>query len=234
MIFEAPLRVPPLPFAPPDTIPVGDFVLNGDPSISEDVRRRPVLTDALSGVSYTRAELKQKVEALARSLCREFGWSPNQGSPNEKVVGIFSLNTLDYSVLIWAIHRIGGICLMLHATNSVTELENHMQVTGCKVLFTCAPLMPTSLKVFEQIQAHSSRLYLVDLPKQLTGDLQQLSHVKTLSQLIKDGIDLEPIESLHWAERESRKRVAFLCSTSGTSGTQVPSMDIPNRAQSSY
>lgn len=35
-----------------------------------------------------------RVESLAKGLAKEFGWSPNQGTEWDKVVGIFALNTV--------------------------------------------------------------------------------------------------------------------------------------------
>lgn len=51
-------------------------------------------TCGISGRTYTALEMVDRVESLAKGLAKEFGWSPNQGTEWDKVVGIFALNTV--------------------------------------------------------------------------------------------------------------------------------------------
>lgn len=55
---------------------------------------RNPFTCGLSGKTYTAAEVVDRVEWLAQALANEFGWSPNQGTEWDKVIGIFALNTV--------------------------------------------------------------------------------------------------------------------------------------------
>lgn len=93
MIFTAPDFVPPLGPVP-DTVPICDFMFD------ERYGRRPIsesldaYTCGLSGRSISASEQKERVDALAWSLCHEFGWEVNEGSEYDKVVGIFALNTV--------------------------------------------------------------------------------------------------------------------------------------------
>ena len=48
----------------------------------------------LTGKEYSATELRDRVEDLAKGLSKEFGWMPNEGSEWNKVVGVFSLNTV--------------------------------------------------------------------------------------------------------------------------------------------
>jgi hypothetical protein len=90
MVFGPPSWVPQLSHEIPDSIPVGEFALNGNTVPAA----RPPFIDAITGNSYSLQVLRDRVEWLARALAREFRWSPNQGSPWDKVVGIFSMNTV--------------------------------------------------------------------------------------------------------------------------------------------
>jgi ribosome assembly protein SQT1 len=53
-------------------------------------------TCGLSGRTYSAAEVVDRVKYLARGISKELGWSPNKGTEWDKVIGIFSLNTVRY------------------------------------------------------------------------------------------------------------------------------------------
>jgi hypothetical protein len=65
---------------------------------SEAYGRRPIsksrnpFTCGLTGKTYTVTEAFQRREFLARALSKIMGWAPNDGTPWEKVVGVFSVN----------------------------------------------------------------------------------------------------------------------------------------------
>lgn len=94
MVFESPSWVPKIPFTLPDAIPVGDFILSGNRSLPAEVDVKPPFICALSGELYTTQEVQYRIESLARSLCKELGWTPNTLSPWDKIVGVISLNTV--------------------------------------------------------------------------------------------------------------------------------------------
>jgi len=96
MVFEPPAWVPRIPFNLPDSTPVGEFILSRNQSLPPEVNVRAPFICALSGRAYSVAEVQKRVDWLARRLCKEFGWLPNELSPWEKVVGILSVNTVSY------------------------------------------------------------------------------------------------------------------------------------------
>jgi len=51
-------------------------------------------TCGLSGKSYSALEVKERVDLLARGLSKELGFHPNQGTEYDKVIGVFSVNTV--------------------------------------------------------------------------------------------------------------------------------------------
>lgn len=59
---------------------------------------RNPFTCGITGKTYTASEQVQRVEHLARALSKELGWQPNTGAEWDKVMGIFSLNTVGRSV----------------------------------------------------------------------------------------------------------------------------------------
>jgi hypothetical protein len=61
-------------------------------------------TCGLTGRTYTSLEVRERVEHLARGLAKEFGLHPNIGSEWDKVIAVFSVNTVSaYYSSVWAI-----------------------------------------------------------------------------------------------------------------------------------
>lgn len=94
MVFYPPTWAPKLPFDPPDSIPISEFMLN------ENYGRHPLgyskapYTCGLSGAEYSALEVRERVENLAKGLAKEFSWHPNQGTEWDKVIGVFTYNTV--------------------------------------------------------------------------------------------------------------------------------------------
>ncbi|KAL4910502.1 hypothetical protein BDW74DRAFT_184412 [Aspergillus multicolor] len=225
MIFTPPAWGPSMS-AIPDSTPIHEFLMQRDnKNLYNWSAEKPALTCAVSGQSYTIQTIAERVEALARALGKELGWTPNEGSPWEKVVGIFSFNTLDFLIASWAIHRIGGICLLMHPTSSGAEIKRHIELTRSRVLFTCRSLLSTANEVLAESNVQDPVVYLLDLPEE-TGKSPSLpdQEQKTAEQLIKEGESLPEIESLQWTPGQGKEQVAYLCPTSGTSGLQKLAM----------
>lgn len=79
----------------PDSLPIYYFLLQRDNRhLYHWTPDSPTLTCAVSDKSYTLQTIATRVDALSRSLSRELGWGPNAGSFWDKVIGIFSFNTV--------------------------------------------------------------------------------------------------------------------------------------------
>jgi hypothetical protein len=94
MVFTPPSWVPQLPNDPPDSIPICDFMLD------ERYGRHPLgysknpFTCGLTGKTYSSLDVKERVDWLARGLAKELNFQPNQGSEWDKVIAVFSMNTV--------------------------------------------------------------------------------------------------------------------------------------------
>jgi hypothetical protein len=94
MPFVPPSWVPELPFDPPDSVPICDFMLD------DRFGRHPLgyshnpFTCGLTGKTYTSLDVKERVDWLARGLSKELGFQPNSGSEWDKVIAVFSVNTV--------------------------------------------------------------------------------------------------------------------------------------------
>ena len=78
----------------PDTIPISEFMLNEKYGRVPHAGSRDPYTCGLSGKSYSSREVASRVDSLARSLSKEFGWAPNEGSEWDKTLAVFALNTV--------------------------------------------------------------------------------------------------------------------------------------------
>ena len=57
-------------------------------------KSRPPFTCGISGAEYSALEVRDRVDRLARALSCELGWHPNEGTEWDKVIGVFSVNTV--------------------------------------------------------------------------------------------------------------------------------------------
>jgi hypothetical protein len=94
MVFTAPAWVDELPFAPPDSIPIPEFLFNEEYGRRPFSEAKPPFACGLTGVGYSASEVKNRVDDLAKGMAKEFGWKANEGSEWDKVINIFSVNTV--------------------------------------------------------------------------------------------------------------------------------------------
>lgn len=78
----------------PDSIPISEFMLNEKYGRVPHASSRDPYTCGISGKSYSSQEVANHVDLLARSLSKEFGWAPNEGSEWDKTLAVFALNTV--------------------------------------------------------------------------------------------------------------------------------------------
>ncbi|KAF2440168.1 acetyl-CoA synthetase-like protein [Karstenula rhodostoma CBS 690.94] len=216
--FYPPSWVPKLPFDPPDSISIADFIFDENYGRHPLGYSRPMFTCGITGKEYSALEVKERVDYLARGLAKELGWRPNEGTEWHKVIGVFSLNTIDTAPLAWATHRLGGIQTPANAAYSADELEYQLKNSRAQCLFTCVPLLGTAKIAAKKCGIPDNRIYILEVPKELTGGKEAPAGMKTVDDFIREGAKLDRLEPLNLAPGEGAKRTAFLCYSSGTSG----------------
>jgi hypothetical protein len=97
MVFYPPSWVPKLAQDPPDSISIYDFIFDEQYGRFPLKDSRPFFTCGVTGESSTPLELKKRVDYLARGLADELGWKLNEGTEWDKVIGVFSANTVRFS-----------------------------------------------------------------------------------------------------------------------------------------
>ncbi|KAI8648453.1 hypothetical protein NCS56_01530200 [Fusarium sp. Ph1] len=215
MVFHPPSWVPELPVAPPDSIPIVEFMSNeayGRRPLSES--RHP-FTCGITGRTYSATELFQRSEYVARSLAKRLGWEANQGTAWDKVMAIFSLNTVDFVTAIYGVHRLSGIVTPVNAASSAAELAHQLKSSGARALVTCAPLAETAFTAARSACIPDENIFLFDIPGMKKSS--QLTH-RTIESLVKQGSNLPELDPLRWVPGQGARQPAFLCYSSGTSG----------------
>ncbi|KAL5334144.1 hypothetical protein BJX70DRAFT_30290 [Aspergillus crustosus] len=220
MIFSSPSWVPDIPIEIPDSITVGDFALQGNANLPPQCGGKHPFVDAITGKSYSPKALVERVDVLARALAQEFGWAPNEGEPEEKVVAVYSWNTLDFFVVCWAVHRLNGICLPIHPFSIVPEIVAHLKRANCTRIFTCQTLVANTLEAAKELSLPHDSIYTMALPAGYLQNAEPIDQFTSVEELLADGSTLEPVPQLKWETGRAKTQVAYYCATSGTSGKQ--------------
>ena len=98
---------------------------------------------------------------------------------------------------------------------------HQLKDSGSKVLFTCLPLLKLSIAAAEKSGIPRNRIYLLEVPQEITGGQPSPPEFKTVDQLIQEGAKLPLLEKLKWSKGQGARQTAFLCYSSGTSGLPV-------------
>ncbi|KAK7425297.1 hypothetical protein QQZ08_008194 [Neonectria magnoliae] len=214
MVFTPPQWVPKLPFDPPDSITVADFVNNENYGRCPIAKARNPFTCGFTGKTYSVAEVLQREEHLARAIAKRLGYHLHEGTEWDRVIGLFSLNTIDYIPFTHAVHRLSGIVTPASAAYSAPELEHQLRSSGANALFTCIPLLETGLAAAKAAGIPENRIFILSMP----GFDDKTVPYPTIDDLVNEGKALPELPPLNWAPGQGARQVAYLCYSSGTSG----------------
>ncbi|KAM5346992.1 hypothetical protein ACJ41O_009997 [Fusarium nematophilum] len=231
MVFLPPPGVPPLPFAqpfdatqlltpgpspsadPPDSVTIPDFVFTENYGRKPFARSRNPYTCGFTGKTYTTAQVVEREDLLARAIAKRLGYDVAEGTEWDRVVGLYSLNTIDYIPLTHALHRLSGIVTPASAAYSAQELEHQLRSSGANALFTCVPLLQNALAAAKAVGIPEDRVFIMPLP-----GFDRKDPFKTIDDLVAEGKDAPPLKPLNWVKGQGARQVAYLCYSSGTSG----------------
>lgn len=137
-------------------------------------------------------------------------------------------------ILSWAIHRIGGGCLMLQPTSSAEEIAGHLDRIPPFAMFVSQDLLPLGQAALGLRSLSLERaLYRFPVPGHpaqaaaIDPD-QDVPKIPTLDDLLAASEGLPPILKAPLSANEANRRVAYYCTTSGTSGFQVTTAQSPS------
>lgn len=217
MPFYPPSWVPKLTHKPCDSITVEQFMLDDEYRSIKLSESRPPFTCGLTGKSYTPLQVKSRVDHLSRALARELDSANNAHESKTRVIGLFSVNTIDTLTLAWATHRLGAAQTPANAAYSASELAYQLQDAGAEALFTCSTHLDIALEAARQAGIPPNRVFLMVLPNETSENLAKSGHM-TIDNLIETGKSLPATIPPDWSQGEGAHRPAFLCYSSGTSG----------------
>ncbi|KAJ4030367.1 hypothetical protein NW756_010247 [Fusarium oxysporum] len=198
---------------PPDSISLHDFMTSETYGRLPIAQSRNPFTCGITGRTYSVSEAHQRADFLACALAKRLDFSPNEGVEWDKVVSIFSVNTIDSFTVTQAIHRLNGIITPASAAHSASDLEHQLRSSGVKALFTCASRLDIAVKAAKTVGIPQDRIFILATP----DDNSKLPFT-TFDDLVKEGADLPKLEPLKWVKGQGARQVAFLCYSSGTSG----------------
>ncbi|KLO84718.1 Uncharacterized protein LW93_4998 [Fusarium fujikuroi] len=213
MVFTPPSWVPKLPIDPPDSISLHEFMTSEAYGRLPIAKSRNPFTCGITGRTYSVVEAHQRADFLARALAKRLDFSPNEGVEWDKVISIFSVNTIDNFAVTQAVHRLNGIITPASAAHTASDLEHQLRSSGVKALFTCASRLDIAIKAAKAVGIPQDRIFILATP----GDNSKLPFT-TFDDLVKEGATLPELEPLKWVKGQGARQVAFLCYSSGTSG----------------
>ncbi|EMD36989.1 hypothetical protein CERSUDRAFT_114889 [Gelatoporia subvermispora B] len=196
----------PLPYIP-DDLSVVQFILDSHHPTRPVVDRPwPWMIEDATGRQIGGDEIRARTFGLANAL------SANWNIREDDVVCIFSTNHVDYPVAIWALHRLGAIVTGANPSYSEDELEYQLSITKSKAIIVHSEIYPVALAAARKVGIAPSRILLIDSSSATSTCL-------TINDFVSDGLSRPP----HFIERrlapgEGKKKLAFLCLSSGTTG----------------
>ncbi|KAF5550152.1 phenylacetyl ligase [Fusarium phyllophilum] len=213
MVFTPPSWVPELPIDPPDSIALCEFMTSEAYGRLPIAKSRNPFTCGVTGRTYSVSQVHQRADFVARALAKRLDFSPNEGVEWDKVVSIFSVNTIDNFAVTQAVHRLNGIATPASAAHTVSDLTHQLRSSGVKALFTCASRLDIAVKAAKAVGITQDHIFILATP-----DNDSKLPFTTFDDLVGEGAHLPELEPLKWVKGQGARQVAFLCYSSGTSG----------------
>ncbi|KAK0534388.1 hypothetical protein OC842_002651 [Tilletia horrida] len=207
-------------------------------------KRVPLLIDDDTGFKLTLEDMHERVDALSLGMVDQLGKgnSNSSGSAsssgssgnsafNDSTVAIFSTNTTDYPIIVWATHRLGGVVSGANPSYTASELKYQLEASGAKTLFVGEE--PASLKVgleaAQQAGIPKERIVIIQSAATMLknkGAAQKVDGMWTVSALVEAGAKVLKKRgrgALSATRRklgpgEGKTKLAFLSFSSGTTG----------------
>ncbi|KAH9948170.1 phenylacetyl-CoA ligase [Amylocystis lapponica] len=161
-------------------------------------------------IEEASGQLRVRTNGLANTL--KLRWNIGEGD----VVCIIGPNHIDYPVIIWAVHMLGGIVTAADPSFSTAEeLGFSLKTTAASFLVIHPDFMDSGLSSARDAHITMDRIVIFDP----TDSTRPSGSFPVLGNLISDGSKLKPqYLDTRLSPGEARSRTAFLSFSSGTSG----------------
>ncbi|KAI9022692.1 hypothetical protein DFJ74DRAFT_101562 [Hyaloraphidium curvatum] len=192
-------------------IPVVDLFTFVWGSCPESRLDTPAYIDGLTGASITFRRVRDDSAAVSRAL--RDPRTPWAGLARRQVACIYAANSLAVPALIYGVLAAGCAMTPSNPAYVARELEHQLRVSGTRVLFTQASMLPTAFEVAKAAGLPRSHIVLTDNegPRDLI----------TLAQLVDRGRELSEDDvggRVVFSEDDIKRAPALLPFSSGTTG----------------
>ncbi|KAI9056330.1 acetyl-CoA synthetase-like protein [Trametes sanguinea] len=197
------------PLAPiPDDLTIPQFLFDTHHPLGGEglhLRSPAWFIDDATGREVTGDQLRARTWGLANAM--HLRW----GIGNNDVVCVYGPNHVDYPVVIWATHRLGGIVTGANPSYTEDELVYQIRTAKATAIFVHPDSLQVGLAAARTAGIPDDRVILFD---NVPGD----SH-KTVTDLVLDGL----AKPRSWVEPrlkpgEGKTKLALLFFSSGTTG----------------
>ncbi|KAF8628539.1 hypothetical protein AX15_003833 [Amanita polypyramis BW_CC] len=217
MEFHSPI---PLLSPIPDSLTIPQFMfdcLDHPNRPMRDHANVPWFIDDDSGRKVFGDEVRQRTYALARGIKEKY---PFVGEND--VALVFSRNHIDYPIVMWAVHMLGGIISGANPDFSPSELAYQITETKAPLLFVhySPDSLDTAIKAAQITNISADRIVLLDAPHPHLTTEEGAAKFMTVSDLVQLGTENwnKPFTERRLSQGEARTKLAFLCFSSGTTG----------------
>ncbi|CAD6902008.1 unnamed protein product [Tilletia controversa] len=190
-------------------------------------KRIPLLIDDETGKSLTIEDMHERADLLSLGMIEQLRSAQNE--IDDQVIATFSLNTIDYPIIVWATHRLGGVISGAIPGYTASELAYQLEVSGAKTLFVGEEpaLLKTGLEAAEKAGIPRDRIVVIQSAATMAkGDADKVDGLWTVNALVEIGVKLFKKEGQHALSSTRRKlkpnegktKLAFISFSSGTTG----------------
>ncbi|KAH6604321.1 phenylacetyl- ligase [Trichoderma cornu-damae] len=163
---------------------------------------KPLFVDCDSGRSYSLTDIKHLAVEFGKGLSHVFNWKKGD------VIGLYTPNNIDISIINFGIHWAGGIASPANPTYTAEELAHQLRDSGAKALLTQKPFLEAARKAAALANLPADRILLLGDGRDETG-----AH-RHWTEITAKGARVQPQK----ATLDPKKDLAFLVYSSGTTG----------------
>ncbi|KDN41612.1 acetyl-CoA synthetase-like protein [Tilletiaria anomala UBC 951] len=208
-----------------------ELIFEDFPAKRPDVRGTgiPMLIDDSTSHSLTFEQIRMRVDNLSLALYDDLGMR------KDSVIGIFSANNIDYPVVIWATHRLGGIVSAANPAFQPGELNYQLEASKATVLFVNENQLDAGLAAAAKAGIHRDKVIVIESVESIrkarakNGDKAPMANsqgIKTVEGLVEHGTNLRKARGEAFLKEtrfrlnsgEGQRKLAFISFSSGTTG----------------
>ncbi|KAI0064691.1 amp dependent CoA ligase [Artomyces pyxidatus] len=198
----------------PDDVTLPQFILDSaHPARPVRTQKNAVwLIEEATGRKIGSSQIQARVFGLANALSLK--WAIHE----DDVVFIFSPNHVDYTIAVWAIHRLGAVVTAANPSYSSEGLTYQLKSSDTALVLAYPDCLQTALEAARASGIPSERVILFNIEASSGIDSQLGSHWH-ISELVDRGLT----NKANFVERrlshgEGRTKLAFLSFSSGIPG----------------